>query len=164
MTTDDTSEDTSAESGAWLSIPEAARQLRIAVRTVHRRVEAGQLSKRDLERGRVEVWVPRHLTTHDPSESTPGASQTTSDSSLALSDQQMEFIEAATRHMTALVEELAVTRRQMSEKDQELGRLREVERQLRTELEAERASHVTSGVSDTRPWWRFWTRKDPGTS
>lgn len=137
-------DDTSAEPGAWLPIPEAAAQLRYHVRTVHRKITAGELTKRELGRGRVEVWVPEYLVPDDTSELAP---ETPQDTSLAVMSQHMALLERqgeiTAQQMAPLVEELAATRRQMAEQAEEIGRLK-----------AELAQHVAT--DDRRPWWRFW--------
>lgn len=146
-----TADDTPAQAGAWLSIPEAAKRLRIHVRTVHRWLDDGRLTKRELARGRVEVWVSDAIVPDDPPESTPEMPQDTPELGLAVMSQHMALLERqgeiaaiqVAQQMTPLLEELAATRRQLTEQAEEIGRLR-----------AELARHETP--SDIRPWWRRW--------
>src|SRR4051794_29854909 len=44
--------------GEWLTIQDAARHLSVSERTVYRRADRGQLRRRTLSDGRVEVFVP----------------------------------------------------------------------------------------------------------
>lgn len=155
-----TADDTPAQAGAWLPIPEAARRLRIHVRTVHRWLDDGRLTKRELGRGRVEVWVAEHMLPDDAPESTPETPQDTP-ISLTVMGQQMAMMDRfgalarqhAAEQMAPLLEELAATRRQMAEQAEELGRLREVERELTAELER---LATPDPAPDRRRWWRFW--------
>lgn len=148
MTADDTSQ---AEAGSWLPIPEAAKYLGIHVRTVHRWIDIGQLMKRDVGRGRVEVWCPEHLAAYAPPESTPATPQGTSLAAMSQHLALMERLgEISAQQMAPLLAELAATRQQMAAQAEEIGR-------LKAELKAEIERQMAPGaVPDTRPWWRFW--------
>src|SRR4051812_27873186 len=50
-----------AEPGDWLSLAEAATRLQRHPRTIQRMVNAGELTKRTLRGGKVELWVPFSL-------------------------------------------------------------------------------------------------------
>lgn len=160
-----TADDTPAQPGAWLPIPEAAKRLGIHVRTVHRWLDDGRLTLRKLGSNRTEVWVPDHLTADDTSESTPETPQGTSELGLAVLGQHMALIERqgeiaalqVAQQMAPLIQELAATRQQMAEQTEkmiaqgeEIGRLKAENRAVTLQkLELEK-------IAAARPWWRRW--------
>jgi hypothetical protein len=141
----DIRQDVTAQSGAWLPARAATAFLDIALRTLYRRVDRGEIQRRNLDGGRVEFWIPgASLDLAMDSDTDPETSQLValdrSDALLALLERQAELTQ---QQMTPLVETIR-------ELERENGRL---QAELTTAQEA--LAKVTH-ASNRQPWWRRW--------
>jgi hypothetical protein len=114
--------------GEWLTIQDAARQLSVSERTVYRRADRGQLRRRTLPDGRVEVFVP--LTA--PTGVSDAASDNDSQERAVLLVDRVSV--AVSRQLESLTVELAASRNRIEVLARENGTLSErlvgVEREL----------------------------------
>ncbi len=118
-----------SETGAWLTLEDAARFLRVTVRTVDRR----SLPKRHLPGQPVEVWVAGASSddVSDLSTTHVGRDDHADERAIALSERVSDVVG---RQMAPLLAELAASRQRIEDLARENGR-------LTAELEALRASH-----------------------
>ena len=114
--------------GEWLTIQDAARQLSVSERTVYRRADRGQLQRRTLTDGRVEVFVPLTV----PTEVSDAVSDTDSQERAVLLVDRVSA--AVSRQLESLIVELAASRDRIEVLARENGTLSErlvgVEREL----------------------------------
>lgn len=127
----------------FYSIEEAAEELGVSPSTVRRRVKRGQLQAVQARIAQGYEWRIR-LRAEDK---TPNPSALVIRQPLSLEETRQAMADA----LSSIAEELATTRRALEEKDQELGRLREVERELLAELELARTPEP---ATERGPWWR----------
>jgi hypothetical protein len=149
-----------SEAGAWLSLEDAARFLRVTVRTIDRR----GLPKRRLPGRPTEVWVAgADDSVSDVTETSDGHIGHADERAIALSERVSDVVG---RQMAPLLAELAASRQRIEDLARENGR-------LTAELAAERAKSATdastapqsselapgssSGPSSVRwPVWAPW--------
>jgi hypothetical protein len=170
VTVIDADADRQPDDGRWLTIQEAARHLSVSERTIFRRAERGQLSRRTRPDGHVEVWV---ALTPDDGVSRQSADADGQERALILVER---FGEAVSRQVAPLVAELAAGRERIAELARENGQLQERVATLERELSVARqmADSVTTAPKDpelspvpeplsptpdgqvSAPWWRRW--------
>jgi hypothetical protein len=172
--------------GEWRSIQDAARHLSVSERTVYRRADRGQLRRRTLPDGRVEVFVPA-TTPADTSDATSDndsherAALLVDRVSVAVSRQletltieltaSRERIEALARENGTLGERLARVTEERDTARAELAELRFALAAPRSPVEApgapeppdptpgpptESAAPSTSSGQARGPWWKRW--------
>lgn len=137
-----------------MGVSEAVAKTGKSERTIRRWIQEGALET-TRRGGALLVWIP-----------TPAAApDTTVTQQLALIERQAELLERLTQQQAHLAAEQAerqaaplrekIERQEATirEQDQELGRLREVERELTAELE--RLAPPGEAPAG-RPWWRRW--------
>ena len=138
LTPDDNGHDTPA-SRAWLDTRAAMAQLRVSQRTLYRRIAQGQLTKRDRQDGRIEVWVtPLDDTAMADDRQRQRHDDDSPERAIVLVDR---FNQALSVEMQPIMAELAETRRQLVDLARENGA-------LQAELDALRHWHVTGTATD----------------
>lgn len=105
--------------GEWFSIQEAARHLSVSERTVYRRADRGQLRRRTLPDGRVEVMVPL---TRRPDVSDVPSDIDSQERAVTLVDRVSA---AVSRQLESLTVELAASRERIEVLARENGTLGE---------------------------------------
>jgi len=145
-------------------LPQAARVVGVAERTLYRRVTRGQVRSRRTEQGRIEVWV-EHV-------AEPCSTDDGQDRAVLLVDRVST---AVMRQVEALAVELAASRERIESLARENGALeREVmhvrhvsdstQARLQAELDQARAriaelERPPAPAPNAAPWWhRWWLR------
>jgi hypothetical protein len=144
-----------SEAGAWLALEDAARFLRVTVRTLDRR----GLPKRRLPGHPTEVWVAgADDTVSDVTETSDGHIGRDDERAIALSERVSDVVG---RQMAPLLAELATSRQRIEDLARENGRLtaeNEALRAAQAALEAPTATEPPEPTTDAPAprWWRWW--------
>ena len=157
--------------GDWRSIQDAARHLSVSERTVYRRADRGQLRRRTLPDGRVEVFVPVAV----PTDTSDATSDNDSHERAALLVDRVSVavsrqLETLTVELTASRERIEALARENGTIGERLARVTEERDAARAELEVLRQALAAPqrpveapGASEppepttepAAPWWRW---------
>jgi Tfp pilus assembly protein FimV len=150
--TDSDRQQTTAQRGAWLDKPTAAKLLDVSEKTIERRVKAGQIQQRTLPGNRVRFWIANaELSETSEDTDTIGPDERDgSEQALALGGP------VGLALVDAIRQELAESRQRIEDLSRQNGQLQAELDQLRNAQPRLSESTDSDVTPAGRPWWRRW--------